>query len=139
MVVGVVLRRLRDWVVQLAHPQEDRDRRRNARLVADLDVVITLPAGSAAAGTVDGRSLNLSRGGACVLVPRRIASGTSVFLRLPMIDRSTFASVRRCQARGDCYALGLEFRDGLRLDDPCKTGFLYRQIRGARFWNSSEN
>src|SRR5215472_13379560 len=89
---------IKECALWLSHPYREYDRRRNLRLPANVEVVITV-----ALGIVQGRSTNVSRGGVSVIVPESIMPGADVFVRFPTIDRSAFAHVQRCVARGNEY------------------------------------
>jgi len=117
------------WLWQ---PYRDNERRRNVRLPADVDVAMTGPA-----GTVQGRSTNLSRGGVCVLVREALLPGTTVFVRIETIGGG-FAHVRRCVARGANYEVALQFRDGLMLDDRAIRGFDHRRETSVECWDGSD-
>ena len=95
-----------------------------------MEVVITV-----ALGIVQGRSTNVSRGGVSVIVPESIMPGADVFVRFPTIDRSAFAHVQRCVARGNEYEVALAFRDGLSLDDRTMADFKYDRASGDSSWN----
>ena len=82
--------------------------------------------------------MNLSRGGVCVLAQQAITRGTAVFLRFERIDRSAFAHVRRCLARGGDYEVALQFREGLMLDDRAMQGFDYQREIAAVSWNDPD-
>jgi len=124
------IRWIRDCAVWLSHPYREYDRRRNIRLPAEVEVSVAV-----ALFTLQGRTRNLSRGGASILLPEPIAPGTEVFLRFPTIDRSAFAHVRRCTAGEEHYEIALQFRDGLMLDDRTMEGFAYHRISAAGSWN----
>jgi PilZ domain len=127
---GAPFRWIKDCAIWLSHPYREYDRRRNVRFPADADVAITW-----SVGIVRGRSLNVSRGGICVLVPEAIPPGIVVLVRVPTIDRSAFSHVLRCMAREDHYEVALQFRDGLTLDDRSLAGFSYHQVTGGAAWN----
>src|SRR5262249_38490303 len=130
---GIPFHRLKKWATWLSDAYRDYDRRRNVRLPAEVEVVLTLPA-----GTLEARSINVSKGGVSVLATEAIACGTLVFVRFPTIDRSGFAHVRRCAPRGDRYELALVFRDGLKLDDRALSGFDYRRTSAPGSWNDAD-
>jgi hypothetical protein len=121
------------WIVDCAqwlwHPYREHDRRRNLRLAADIDVTIVLPL-----GVLNGRTINMSRTGASVVVPEEVAPGATVYIRVPTIDRGGFASVRRCTPHGDGYEVALQFTYGLTLDDRCLADFQYERVNDPGAW-----
>jgi hypothetical protein len=127
---GAPFRWIKDCATWLSHPYREYDRRRDVRFPADVAAAITVPL-----GTLEGRSLNLSRGGASLLLPEPVTCGTLVLIRFPMIDRSAFAHVRRCSAHEDKYEVGLQFRDGLMLDDRTMADFDYHRVSAKRIWD----
>src|SRR5215469_14622956 len=124
------IRWIHDCAMWLWDPFRNPDRRRHVRLPAEVEVEITLRL-----GTVQGRSSNVSKGGASVLVPEAMTCGAVVFVRFPTIDRSAFAQVRRCAAHEQGFQVALQFRDGLALDDRAMTGFDYHRATGLSDWN----
>jgi hypothetical protein len=127
---GVPFRWIRDCANWLSHPYKEYDRRRDVRFPAEVAVTINVPL-----GVVDGRSLNLSKGGVSVLLPEALTCGSVVLIRFPMLDRSAFAYVRRCVAREDKCEVALQFRDGLMLDDRTMADFDYHRVSAAGTWN----
>ena len=104
-----------DWVKSHAtwfwQPYRE-DRRSQTRIPSRVDVEITLPMGA-----VTGRTINVSRGGVGVRVPAPMMPGAVVFVRITAIDRSAYAMVRHRIGRGHDYEVGLQFREGLKLED----------------------
>jgi hypothetical protein len=127
------LRWIRDCATWISQPYRSYDRRRAVRLPADVDVTVTV-----SWGILEGRGTNLSKTGLCVLLPEALSPGTSVFLRVVTFDRSGFASVCRCLERNGAYEIGLQFQDGLHIDDRILTGFDYRRMGGTGSWNDPE-
>jgi len=121
---------IKDCATWLTHPYREYDRRRDVRFPADIAVVITV-----SLSIVEGRTLNLSRGGASVLLPEPLPCGTVVLVRFPMIDRSAFAHVLRCVAHEDKFDVALQFREGLTLDDRSMSDFHYHRISVDGAWN----
>lgn len=124
------VRWIRNCAAWLSDPYREYDRRRNLRLPADLEAEVTVPL-----GVLSGRTVDLSRGGASVRLSEPIALQTIVFIRFPTVDRSGFASVRRCSAREDGYEVALQFRDGLALEDRTMANFDYHRIRADGAWS----
>lgn len=124
------LRWIKDCASWLSHPYREYDRRRDIRLPAEVAVSINV-----SMGVVEGRSLNLSKGGASVLVPESLPCGGVVLVRFPSLDRSAFAHVRRCAPHDDQYEIALQFRDGLMLDDRTMADFHYHRVSADAAWN----
>jgi hypothetical protein len=121
---------IKDCAIWLSHPYREYDRRRDVRFPADVAVAITV-----SMGIVEGRSVNLSRGGVSVLMPEAIPCGALVLVRFPMLDRSAFAHVLRCAAREKACEVALQFRDGLMLDDRTMADFDYHRVSADGTWN----
>ena len=127
------LRWIRHCAVWLSDPYREYNRRRNMRFSANVEVAIHW-----GTGLLYGHSVNVSKGGMCVQLDDALPLGAQVLVRVKSIDRSGFASVRRCDARADHWEAALEFRDGLILDDRALTGFDYHRVAPAAEWNDPD-
>jgi hypothetical protein len=127
---GVPFRWIRHCANWLSHPYREYDRRRDIRLPAEMAVAVHV-----AMGVVDGRSSNLSKGGAAVVLPESLPCGSVVLVRFPTLDRSAFAHVRRCEPHDAQFEVALEFRDGLALDDRTMADFHYERVTTAGEWD----
>jgi hypothetical protein len=127
---GVAFRWIKDCANWLSHPYRDYDRRRDVRFPAEVAVAIHV-----GLGVLEGQSLNVSKGGASVLVSEALPCDSVVLVRFPLLDRRAFAFVRRCEARDEKFEVALQFREGLTLDDRTMADFDYRRMRADGTWN----
>jgi hypothetical protein len=95
------------WITKLASRMH-LDGRRGPRVPTNPVAVLSGPQ-----GTNGVRCVEISRGGATVMVEQPVEVGTLVFLRLPNLGLMGFAHVRHCRAEGEGQRIGLQFRDGL--------------------------